>query len=163
MKRTARKLSSTLLLLLVAAGLIPFFYPWEKPLLSWRKLQQSVPSLHMEVSLPSLSGGGAQKPVEVYRWRNADGSWAFGDNPPQGVAYETLSLDPDSNLLPALPLEREGAQHTVPTPQQQADKEDSPATVYSPEEIADLSAAARLAREAMERRRAEEQAILEGR
>lgn len=91
------------LLLLVAAGIAPFFITGKdgRPLLSLSRL--NAPSLP-QVSLPAWNkpegDDRASAPVTLYRWRDERGIWQFSDNPPPpGVAYETVAVDPDVNLL----------------------------------------------------------------
>lgn len=100
-----RTIIKLLMLLLVAAGIAPFFITGKdgRPLLSLSRL--SAPSLP-EVSLPtwkkSTEGDSASAPVTVYRWRDDGGTWQFSNSrPPPGIVYETVSVDPNANLLSA--------------------------------------------------------------
>ena len=103
-----RKYIHLLLLLLLFAVIFPFAYPLKdgKPMLSWSDLRMpKMPS----VTLPELPGTGetardANQPVTLYRWQGADGSPQFGSEPPaKGVKYEVVEVNPDANLIQALP------------------------------------------------------------
>jgi hypothetical protein len=41
---------------------------------------------------------GPDTPVEVYRWRDAEGIWQFGDNPPDPASAERVEIRP--NITP---------------------------------------------------------------
>lgn len=96
MRRLYRNFIRTLLLLFVFSAVFPFVYPWQdgKPLLSLNQLK--LPALP---ELPWSNTDRADQPVTVYKWQDAEGSWQFGNEPPQGVAYESRELDPNTNLL----------------------------------------------------------------
>ncbi len=42
-------------------------------------------------------------PITVYRWRDRDGNWVYGSEPPPGVKYETRTVNPDKNVAPSVP------------------------------------------------------------
>lgn len=48
-----------------------------------------------------LSGGGSGQPVTVYKWRDGQGQWHFGNTPPDGQPYETQTVEA-VNVLPAV-------------------------------------------------------------
>ncbi len=99
MRRLYKNFIRTLLLSLVFSAVFPFVYPWQdgKPLLSLNQLK--LPALP---ELPWSKADQAGQPVTVYKWQDAEGDWQFGNEPPQGIAYESLELDPDTNLLAAV-------------------------------------------------------------
>ena len=44
----------------------------------------------------------------AYKWRDAAGNWQITDQPPrQGIAYETIRVRSDVNILPALKEEKD--------------------------------------------------------
>lgn len=107
-----RRYLRTLLLLLLFAALFPFVFPWKdgKPLLSWSELRMPALSRGGLPALPALTlpqpeqGRTANQPVQLYRWRDGDGVMQFSNElPPAGVVYEVVEVNPDSNLIPALP------------------------------------------------------------
>ena len=36
----------------------------------------------------------------LYKWRDAQGRWEYGDSPPQGVSYQEVEVDHDTNVVP---------------------------------------------------------------
>jgi hypothetical protein len=49
---------------------------------------------------PSITGLGV---TTAYKWRDASGSWQITDQPPPGsIAYETIRVRSDVNILPSL-------------------------------------------------------------
>lgn len=103
-----RKFIRLLLLLLLFAVIFPFTFPWKdgKPMLNLSDIRMpNMPS----VTLPELPGAGeatreSNQPVTLYRWQGADGSTQFGSEPPaNGVKYEEVEVNPDANLIQALP------------------------------------------------------------
>lgn len=129
-----RYLIRILLLLLVAAALFPFVYPWKdgKPLLSWSALKMPQLSSVKLPEMPDIALPGKEEttraphqPVTVYRWQGEDGSVQFSSEPPaKGVAYTVLEVNPDANLIQAPPKEDEsvtagdtkGAESAIPLP-----------------------------------------------
>ena len=97
-----------LLLLLLLAVIFPFTFPWKdgKPMLSLSDIR--MPNMS-SVTLPELPGQGgtsreSNQPVTLYRWQGADGSTQFGSEPPaNGVTYQVVEVNPDANLIQALP------------------------------------------------------------
>ena len=37
----------------------------------------------------------------LYKWRDAQGRWQYGDSPPQGVSYQEVEVDHGTNVIPA--------------------------------------------------------------
>jgi hypothetical protein len=155
MHARTRKFIRLLLLLLLAAGVFPFFYPWGNPMLSWQELElPELPPLDLEMELPTLGQTESAKapPVTVYRWRNADGSWNFSSTPPQGeVAYQSMQLDPNANLIQGLPAEgEETTAAKAETTERSGEKESWEGFSYSTEDVRQLMGQAREARDALE-------------
>jgi hypothetical protein len=56
--------------------------------------------LPAELNLPTLKGGRQL----VYKWRDANGVWHFGTEPPGGnLSYEQIEVDPNWNIIDAVP------------------------------------------------------------
>ena len=149
MSRLYKKLIRTLLLLLVFSAVFPFVYPMNdgKPLLSLNQL--SLPTLP-EISLPSQGGSDRSETVTAYKWRDGEGGWQFGSEPPKGVAYETLELDPDTNILPEVKALPAPAPATVAKKQGTSPNDDEGAAFgYSPEKIEEMMAKTRQARDSL--------------
>ncbi|MBA1146836.1 DUF4124 domain-containing protein [Ectothiorhodospiraceae bacterium WFHF3C12] len=101
----------------VIASLAPFVLPdgyggrlfsWSE--LSWPDPGVSVPGLD-GVELPSM---GEDQPRTVYKWRDRDGTWHYGDNPPAGVAAEPVKVHRDVNVLPAVEPDPDAKGETDP-------------------------------------------------
>lgn len=105
------KLMIKCLLLVLVLGLAgPFFLkkPDGTPWMDARQLLPDVKSWQLsltrwwrdtKVSVDVGDGVGSAGKTTVYRWQTPDGSWQFSDTPPQGVQVETVSVDPDRNLI----------------------------------------------------------------
>lgn len=105
---TGRRLILRVLLALpVLAAAALFVLPLRQdggPLLRWGELK--APGLP-ELELPSVTFPKAILPqatpdgdaVAVYRWRDRQGIWQYGDAPPEGTPFETVALDPGANLV----------------------------------------------------------------
>ena len=156
-----RKMSRMLLLLLIFAAVVPFVYPLKngKPLLSLDQLNlPSLPDISLpdislpEVSSPSGPSGNESAPVTAYKWRDAGGNWQFGGEPPQGVPYETVVLDPNANLIQGVKPAPE-----VPPEKPQQTEEASPTGDgevvfgYTPEKIEAMMEKTREVRDSMEK------------
>lgn len=50
--------------------------------------------------LPVAKASPAHNPV-LYKWMDANGNPQFSDQPPTEGPYETIRIDPDTNVLPA--------------------------------------------------------------
>ena len=37
----------------------------------------------------------------LYKWRDAQGRWQYGDSPPQGVSYQEVEVSHDANVVPS--------------------------------------------------------------
>lgn len=136
------------LLLLVAAGVIPFLYPWGDPMLSWRDVAlPELPETDLSISLPSLEqheNGSAvtSQDVIIYRWRDESGSWHFSNTKPaEGIAFETMQVN--TNSTPANE-QQEGV--TV----YRSGTENPEEFNYSVEEISELISATRKVRTELE-------------
>ncbi len=155
MSRLYKKLIRTLLLLLVFSAVFPFVYPMTdgKPLLSLNQLKlPTFPEISLpEIPLPSHGGSNPGQTVTAYKWQDAEGSWQFGNEPPQGVAYETLELDPDANILPKVKASPALAPATVAEKQGASPTDHERATFgYSPEKIEEMMAKTRQAKDRMD-------------
>ena len=63
-----------------------------EPLLDWQRMRDhwSQPDQWL-TSSRLLDGGGAGR--RVYRWRDATGSWQYGQIPPPGVDVQTVEVE----------------------------------------------------------------------
>ncbi len=101
-----RRLIASLLALLIIAAILPFVLPLGeggKPLLELPRF--SAPTLP-EVDPRQWLEEQPDSEVTVYRWRDAEGNWHYGERPPEGVAYEERVLDTNTNLIQAPPSSR---------------------------------------------------------
>jgi hypothetical protein len=119
-----------------------------KPLLSLERL--SLPSLP-EVSLPDLplpeaDHSAKSEPVTAYKWRDEQGSWHFAGEPPQGVSYQRIELDPQINLIQA-----GGGPTQAAAEQKQSVQsgDEGSAFAYTPEQIGAVMESAREASAAL--------------
>lgn len=49
-----------------------------------------------------IAVGGREAPnPPLYKWKDAQGQWHITDKPPAGRAYETVRVDPNTNVIPA--------------------------------------------------------------
>lgn len=151
MRRIYKKFIRTLLMLLVISAVFPFVYPWKdgKPLLSWSQLKlPSLPDLSLPEFMPSADQSG--QTVTVYKWRDAQGNWQFGNEPPKERTFETLMLDPDTNLVEG--VKAPSATPTSTTPDKQAPAQatnDELVFGYTPEKIEAMMEKTRQVRDSM--------------
>lgn len=159
-----RKINRILLLLLLFAAIFPFTFPWKegRPLLSLSDIHlPQMPSLELPGSGEGASGSG--QPVTFYRWQQADGRVQFSSEAPDaGVSYEVIEVDPDTNLIQAVPAQGiQGAGEAAPQGEATAQPRSalpSPLTV-SPEEAMQLFRDAREIREMSEQRLRQTEAL----
>lgn len=43
---------------------------------------------------------GGEATTTMYKWQGKDGGWHFTNTPPDGVAYETVEVRTDVNVIP---------------------------------------------------------------
>ncbi len=69
---------------------------------AWRTYAPDGLSLPKVVSdqLPAALAPRAENPT-LYKWKDAQGHWNVTDQPPAGRSYETIQVDPNTNVLPA--------------------------------------------------------------
>lgn len=162
------KIIRLLLLLLILAGVLPFIFPWQKPLLSWRSL--SLPGMpKMEASLPEIreiipassqdtAPEAESSQVTVYRWRDKQGNWQFSNEAPhQGEKYEQMLIDPNTNLLQA----ESPDSAEKPAPDQGTTQAAENGLGYTAEELAQLKEKAEAAKRALEQHYREQERRLQ--
>ena len=102
------KLFVRLLCLVIVGALAgPFFIkgPDGRPL--WtvddtlRRLKRALPDTSSGNVLQDVSGLGNNE-VMVYRWQDADGTWHFAAEAPDGVMAETMVIDTRTNAMLAM-------------------------------------------------------------
>jgi hypothetical protein len=102
----------------------------------------------------------------IYKWTDADGVQQYtSDPPPEGVRAEIVRLDPNANLIRAVPVP-ESAPETPAAPADSAPSEQAPAAPdipfpYTPEQIGKTMEDARNAQKTMNERIEQQQRILE--
>ena len=92
-------MSRSTLALLVLALAAAASWAW------WRYAPQSLPGIARE-ALPHSPAARPENPP-LYKWRDAKGQWQITDVPPDGRPYETIVVDPNTNVMPSL-LPKEG-------------------------------------------------------
>lgn len=144
MRRIYRNFIRTLLLLLLLSAVFPFVYPLKdgKPLLSLDKLK--LPPLP-EMAIPGLTS--ANQPITAYKWQDAQGEWHFANDPPQGVDYETLEVDPNTNLVPEVKPSPASAAQNRSEQQEPTRNSDEVTFGYTPEKIEAMMDKTRQARD----------------
>ena len=65
----------------------------------WYLAPGSLPGFVRE-RLPAAPGSPAHNPV-LYKWKDAQGTPQYTDQPPATGPYETIRVDPQTNVLPA--------------------------------------------------------------
>lgn len=157
-----RKIIKLLLMLLVFGCMLPFVYPWGRPLLSLDTV--SLPSFKdlgdKLPDMPKIENRNTD-PITIYRWRDKSGNWSFGSEPPQGVRYEAISVNPDANLVQGLAQGEEKEKTGTTTIQSDNGGKTVSVMGYSAEDVSKIMQSAKEARAAMEQRYKQEQAIIE--
>jgi hypothetical protein len=162
MASRSKKIIKLLLLLLLFSGILPFVYPWGRPLLRLSDL--NLPKLNeISAKLPELPSIDRRRgeTVTVYRWRDKNGNWSFGSEPPKGVKSETITVNPDANLIQGIPQEEEKKTGKTTVIESSGDGKPISVMGYSAEDVSKIMRSAKEARKAMENRYKQEQAIIE--
>jgi len=110
------KLSGKILLVLILLGLVlPFFIKDRsgRPLLSLAGLRAHLPRTELtalkeltrtaEERARELLPAPAPQPAIVFRWQDANGTTHFSDRPNPGGQSAVMVVNPQANLVPALP------------------------------------------------------------
>lgn len=84
----------TLILIAAFAGLFLLKSPGGEPILSFDDLKPEVPQIK--------AGESPSRPTQVYRWQDENGIWQFSNQPQDESHGETIELDGNINLMPAL-------------------------------------------------------------
>ncbi len=162
MRSGYRKISRLLLLLLIFATAALFVYPMKdgKPLLSLNKLSMlSLPDAPLsKIPLPAVITE-TPAPVTVYKWQDKEGGWQFSNEPPpQGVVYQTHTLDPNANIMESV-----SATASSHSPETDTDTTtgDGAAFGYSVDEISRMMETTNRVKEAVEQRQQTRQGIIE--
>jgi hypothetical protein len=68
----------------------------------WRVLAPETipPALAPWLEVAAPSAPPARDPV-LYKWRDDQGQWNITDQPPKDRPYEVVTVDPNTNVLPA--------------------------------------------------------------
>ncbi len=158
-----RKIIKLLLLLLIFSGILPFVYPWGHPLLTLDRV--NLPELKsLSSKLPELPVVNEHKSevVTVYRWRDKDGTWSYGSQPPENTKFEALNVNPDTNLIQGLrQADEETDTQKTTTIIQSGEKDEAPSLMgYSAEDVSKIMQSAKEARAAMEQRYQQQEAMI---
>jgi hypothetical protein len=163
-----RLIIKLMLLLLLVALVAPFTLPLKNgaPLLKWSEIK--IPGASWLPQLPDFtpltrsgSEEGGSVPLTSYKWQGADGNWHFGDTPPKNIAYETVTVDPNTNLIQAtIPSSVPAAapSGTVKNPQPQPAY--SPAMAYDPEKVGEIMDSARNVENLLQQRKEQQDQLL---
>ena len=84
-------LKCLLLLALLAGGV------W----LWWRYSPETLPELIRAQVVEPLQQTERPANPPLYKWKDDQGHWNITDAPPQGRPYETIVVDPNTNVLPS--------------------------------------------------------------
>ncbi len=104
--------------ILAAALVAPFFMENKdgNPMLSLPGKADLVPDT-LNSELPASVNPAIKK---VYKWKDAQGVWHYGDTPPPGTAQvETLEVNTNANLIQGMPVDKQEAtppETPVPAP-----------------------------------------------
>jgi hypothetical protein len=76
--------------LLVVLALAAALFAW------WRLAPETLPGFAQ-----ALVPRSPEANPPLYKWRDAAGAWHVTDSPPQDRPYETVVVDPETNVVPA--------------------------------------------------------------
>lgn len=139
-----------LILLLSLAIVLAFILPWGNPLLTWKQLKQYKSAIPLPATVHD-----DQREVTVYRWRDTEGNWHFSNEPPaEGIDYQVLEVNPDTNLIPGLPGKN-------PPPASGGEAENASLFGYSAEDLNKLLDGSGDADEAIKQRQEQQEAAIE--
>lgn len=89
--------------LMVAVAAAAFFVPVKdgRPLLQWGQVKAVVKNPERVLKHPRvLTGDTQQQGTTLYRWRDSNGNWQYGDVPPTGVDAQPVNVKPARTLTP---------------------------------------------------------------
>lgn len=88
------------LVILGGALAIPFFMKNKQgePMMSLPEIKDLSPS-EMISSTPGISSERT-----VYKWKDANGVWHYGDQPPEGSQFSTLVVNDQTNIIQSTPI-----------------------------------------------------------
>lgn len=98
---------------ILAAALIgPFFInkPDGEPIMSFPTTDNFNPAKLLSSDKPAASGTSSFSPssATVYKWKDAQGQWHYGDQPPSdNPTVSTLQVDTNTNIIQSLKIEPE--------------------------------------------------------
>lgn len=163
-----RKLISMLVIVLVIAGIAPFTLPMKngEPLLKWSQL--SMPRLPQFPDLSALTDLFKAKPdnrsipLTSYKWRDSEGNWQLSDTPPKNGSYETVIVDPNTNLLQSdIPAPALEAPPSPPVKETSTQSAYSPAMAYDPEKVSEIMDSARNVEKILQQRKDQQDRLLQ--
>ncbi len=86
-------ISSVLVLVIGTSGLFFLKRPDGQP---WLSVSDFVPET---TSIPTLLEATSKGEIQVYRWQDKNGHWHLSDQPPAGEPFDTVNVDPNTNLI----------------------------------------------------------------
>ena len=135
-----------MILVVLAACIAPFFIkgPSGKPLMSLSDLMTSNAPGDGESPAPATV-----EPRTIYKWKDEDG-WHFSTEPVDVQGVETIVVNGDINIVPAVTLPVSGSSPSVATPSIPPG-----VTTVSPEKIQEMMGAAGELQETIDQRKAD--------
>ena len=90
-----------MLLVLIAAGMAPFFLKDKHGQALLKIGDIKLPSIQLPESFDTRAPPSPQK-IQLYRWQDETGSWQFSNTPPEGQHFEVMEIDANMNIVPAV-------------------------------------------------------------
>lgn len=100
------------LAILAAALAIPFFMKNKQgePMMSLPEIKDLTPS-SLVSNTPNMSSDRT-----VYKWKDANGVWHYGDQPPEGSQFSTLVVNDKTNIVQSTPVPEKTPMPTTTIP-----------------------------------------------
>ncbi len=100
------------LIILAGALAIPFFMKNKQgdPMMSLPEMKDLSPS-SLVSNTPNMSSDRT-----IYKWKDANGVWHYGDQPPEGSQFTTLVVNDKTNILQSTPVPEKTAPPNKATP-----------------------------------------------
>lgn len=155
-----RKIISMLVIILVIAGIAPFILPLKngEPLLKWSDI--SIPNLP-ELPEIAILKGDTSTSVTTYKWRDAEAVLHFTDSPPDGVSYQTITVDPNTNVIQSIRPSAPAQQTVSETTRRPAvPPAYSPTTAYDPAKVSEILDSARNIDKILQQRKEQQDKLL---
>ncbi|MDH5424844.1 MAG: DUF4124 domain-containing protein [Gammaproteobacteria bacterium] len=93
------------ILILLTVGPLIYFNGGEQYIKEWlfsSPGNTTTPELNTEVTYAPVT---TDEKITVYKWKDKNGVWQFGNAPPPGLAgVESMTLQPDVNIMKSIPV-----------------------------------------------------------